>query len=539
MINRPDSKPFRQWYAHYTLAILTFVYVLNFLDRQLLSILAVEIKADLGVSDAQMGFLYGTAFAVFYALFGIPLGRLADTWSRKNLIAVGLGLWSIMTALSGTARGFLSLSFFRIGVGIGEASASPAAYSILSDLYPPRVRATVLAIYSSGAYIGLGIGLFLGGWIVDAWNHHFPDPSLAPLHLKGWQAAFVIIGSPGLLIALWVWTLREPERGQNEDIVATESSSGPFRHFVRELIAVIPPFTLLSLYLSGARRTILIVNIVAAAGFSLFAWLMIRWLGPGSSAQWLAMSIGLYAVVSWGQGIALRDPPIFSMIFHCRSLIYAMLGFPCIAFVSYGIGFWIPSYFIRTYGVSLSEAGTILGLSAAIGGLAGVTIGGIVADKLRQRFYCARLYVGIATVSLTIPTVLVLLTSNDLNTAYIANFCLNLFIPMWFGPAASTVNDLVLPRMRATATAFYFVIVTFVGLAMGPYAIGELSDYLITTGMNSTDSLRTAMMSSLLMLLGTLACLPLAARHLERDELSRLQRATDAGEQFNLQKTNG
>ena len=127
-------------YAKYVLVVLVIVYIFNFIDRQILSILAEEIKADLGISDAEIGFLYGTAFAVFYAVFGIPLGRLADTWVRKNLISIGLMFWSLMTALSGTARGFGSLAVYRVGVGIGEASATPAAFSMLSDYFSPQQR---------------------------------------------------------------------------------------------------------------------------------------------------------------------------------------------------------------------------------------------------------------------------------------------------------------------------------------------------------------------------------------------------------------
>jgi MFS family permease len=128
-----DSSQVGGGYAAYVLGVLFVVYVFNFIDRQILSILAEEIKADLGISDADIGFLYGTAFAVFYAVFGIPLGKLADIWVRRKLISVGLGFWSLMTALSGTSRNFLGLAVFRFGVGVGEASATPAAFSMLSD----------------------------------------------------------------------------------------------------------------------------------------------------------------------------------------------------------------------------------------------------------------------------------------------------------------------------------------------------------------------------------------------------------------------
>ena len=181
-------------YAHYVLFVLIIVYVFNFIDRQILSILSEDIKRDLGVTDAQMGFLYGTVFAVFYAVFGIPLARFADVWVRRSLISIGLMFWSAMTALSGFAKSFPMLAALRIGVGIGEASASPAAYSMLSDYYSPKLRATVIAIYSSGVYIGSGIGLFLGGFIMETWNSSFTAGD-APMGLKGWQAAFLGVGT--------------------------------------------------------------------------------------------------------------------------------------------------------------------------------------------------------------------------------------------------------------------------------------------------------------------------------------------------------
>jgi MFS family permease len=143
---RPQSAPAPEGYARYVLGVLVVVYVFNFLDRQILAILAERIRADLGVSDAELGFLYGTAFAVFFAAFGIPLGRLADVWDRRKLIALGLAVWSLMTALSGFARSFPELALARIGVGIGEASAAPAAYSLLSDY----LRAAMLCALAAG-----------------------------------------------------------------------------------------------------------------------------------------------------------------------------------------------------------------------------------------------------------------------------------------------------------------------------------------------------------------------------------------------------
>ena len=161
-------------YSWYALSVLVLLYVLNFVDRQILSILANDIKADLGLSDADLGFLYGTAFAVFYSLFGIPLGKLADSWHRVRLMTLGLTLWSLMTAVSGFAKNGAQLTIARIGVGVGEATASPSAYSLISDFFPARLRATALAIYSSGIYIGGGVSLLIGGLIVEEWNAAFP-----------------------------------------------------------------------------------------------------------------------------------------------------------------------------------------------------------------------------------------------------------------------------------------------------------------------------------------------------------------------------
>ena len=256
--DKSSAAPANTAYANYVLGVLILVYIFNFIDRNILSILAEDIKADLCISDAQMGFLYGTVFAVFYAVFGIPLARFADVWSRRSLISIGLAVWSAMTAASGLARSFGVLTMCRIGVGIGEASASPAAYSLLADYYPPHRRATVIAFYASGVYIGAGIGIFLGGYILDAWAAAYPTD--APFGLRGWQVAFMAVGLPGLMMAVWVRTLREPVRGITEDLVA-ETHPAPFRLLGRELMSVIPPLNIVGLL---AHPQVLRTNIIAA-----------------------------------------------------------------------------------------------------------------------------------------------------------------------------------------------------------------------------------------------------------------------------------
>jgi MFS family permease len=506
-------------YARYVLAVLVLVYVFNFLDRQILSILAEEIKADLGLTDDEIGFLYGTVFAVFYAVFGIPLGRLADVWTRRNVIAIGLALWSGMTALSGLARNFFQLSVARVGVGVGEASATPAAFSILSDYFPPALRATVLAIYSSGIYIGAGIGIFVGGLIVDAWEAAHP-PGTAPFGLRGWQVAFFAVGLPGLLLALWVWTLREPLRGQSEGLEAGAPAERPLRAFLAELRSVLPPFTLWNLLRAGAGARGLALNAGGAAALALCAWILIESLG--SPAQWIALAAGLYCAVSWAQALALRDRPAFALIFRTPSLRWAALGFSFLAFTGYGIGFWTPPFFIRTHGVSEAEAGTVLGLTAAVAGWLGVTIGGVWADRWRMRRRPARLLVGAVTAIAPLPLALWMLTTDDRLTAYVLNFFVSASGTLWLGAAASTVQDLMLPRMRAIASGAYILSLTFIGLALGPYTIGRLSVAL--------DDLRTAMLLGLSANLLAAGFLIAGALRLAADEQTRVERARAAGE---------
>ncbi len=192
----------------YVLGVLLAVYTVNFIDRQILSILLESIKADLGLSDQALGFLAGFAFAAFYATLGIPIALWADRGNRRNLIGWALALWSAMTALCGLAQNFTQLAIARIGVGVGEAGCSPPAHSIISDYYAPKERATALAIYALGIPFGIMFGLFLGGWINEAF---------------GWRRAFFVVGLPGLMLALIVrFTVPEPERGMSDARPSTD-----------------------------------------------------------------------------------------------------------------------------------------------------------------------------------------------------------------------------------------------------------------------------------------------------------------------------
>jgi MFS family permease len=454
-------------YARYVLGLLVVVYVLNFLDRQILSILAERIKADLGLRDDQIGFLYGTAFAVFYALFGIPLGRLADVWVRTRLIALGLAVWSLMTAASAVARGFAELAAARIGVGIGEASANPAAYSLLADFFPPARRATVLAIYSSGIYIGAGLGLGIGGLVVERWDAAFAGAA-APFGLRGWQVAFLAVGLPGLLLASWVATLREPPRG-GEPAGATAT---PWRALLDELTAVLPPFTLLRQWRLGGAPAVT-ANLASAAAVAALAAALVAVLG--TPAQWIALGIGTYAALSWAQALRRHDPAGHAAIFGAPALRYAALGFALLAFTGYGVGFWVPPYFIRARGVSEAEAGVWLGGTAAAAGWLGVTLGGLWSDRWHRTAPAARFYVGMVAALLPLPFVVGMLGTDATAVAFTLNVLVGITTSLWIGPGATTVQDLVPPRLRGSASAAYLLVVTFIGLALGPYTIGRLS----------------------------------------------------------------
>ena len=186
-------------YRRYVLVVLTLVYALNFIDRQILVILQESIKVDMDLSDSQLGLLTGFAFAIFYVSVGIPIARWADIGNRRNIVSLAIAVWSGMTALSGLTQNFWQLLMARIGVGVGEAGGSPPSHSIISDYYPPEQRGSALSFYSTGVYLGILFGFLIGGWI----NSQF-----------GWRAAFFVVGIPGFLVALLVrLTIREPVRG--------------------------------------------------------------------------------------------------------------------------------------------------------------------------------------------------------------------------------------------------------------------------------------------------------------------------------------
>jgi len=278
----------------YALVLLTVVYAFNFIDRQLLAILQESIKTDLGLSDGQLGLLAGFAFAIFYVTAGIPIARWADRSNRRNIVAGAVFLWSFMTAVSGFAQNYVQLLLARIGVGIGEAGGSPPSHSIISDIFPPEKRASAMGFYSTGVNIGILFGFLLGGWL----NEFF-----------GWRVAFIVVGLPGIFIALLVRaTLAEPMRGLSENKhTASEEPSPSLGH---------------TLSILWSRRSFRHMSLAAAlnafCGYSTASWtasFMIRShsMSTGELGTWLAMisgvggAIGVIAGGILADKLALRD----------------------------------------------------------------------------------------------------------------------------------------------------------------------------------------------------------------------------------------
>jgi MFS family permease len=504
-------------YAYYGLSVLTIIYVLNFIDRQILSILANDIKADLHLTDADLGFLYGTAFAVFYALFGIPLGRLADNWHRVKLLTIGLTLWSAMTALSGFARNFGTLTSARIGVGVGEATAGPSAYSLISDWFPKRMRATAIGIYSTGVYIGVGFSTVIGAQIVGRWNAAYPHGG--PLGLVGWQAAFMIVGIPGLLLALLAVTLREPVRGKMDGL-PTPPSDRPFADFWQDLLSVIPPLTLFGAARAGGN--VLRNNVIGAGVIAVIAYGLYRITGSGQ--QWLFVGVGYYAIFSWVLSLRVRDPSTYALIWRNPAFLCMILGYGCISFFGYAVSYWGAPYAERVLGISKTEIGLMLGAPNAVAGFIGLLLGGAAADWLRVRNPAGRIIVIIFGLLAALPPLYIALHTNDKMTFFISIFLFTLFNATALAPTGATTQDLVLPRMRGTAVATFYLATTMFGLALGPYLAGLIS--------TRTGNLGLGIMSTTIVVPFSLILLCIAYKLVPAAERNMVERARAAGEEI-------
>lgn len=320
-----------------TLALLTLTYFFSFMDRQILAILLEDIKADLLLSDTQLGLLTGLAFAVFYATLGIPVARLADRTNRRNIIAAALTIWSAMTALCGLAQNFTHLLLARIGVGIGEAGSSPPSHSIIADLYPPEKRAGAMAIYSLGVTLGAGLGIIIGGTISSYY---------------GWRWAMMAVGIPGIILAIFVRLfVIEPRRGLSDPDHYSAPTEMPSlregfasmwqtpaaRHLVMgvTLTSLIgyaltgwgPTYYQRSFGLSVAQIAMVIAPILMVIG-------IISGVGGGKIADWVAKRWGVYAqsamvalfkllAFPFAVGIYLVEDATTGIVLYAISILFA------------------------------------------------------------------------------------------------------------------------------------------------------------------------------------------------------------------------
>ena len=408
--------------AYYALGLLTLVYAFNFIDRQLLAILQESIKADLDLSDSQLGILTGFAFAVFYVTAGIPIARWADHGNRRNIVAGSLFIWSFMTALSGMVQTYGQLVLARIGVGIGEAGGSPPSHSIISDIFPPERRASALGFYSTGVSFGILFGFLFGGWL----NEFF-----------GWRTAFLIVGIPGVLLAgILMLTLREPARGLAEQ---RSASNEP-----------VPLKKVLS--------------------------------------------------VLWGS----------------RSFRHLSLGASLNAFSGYSISSWSASFFIRSHDMSTGELGTWLALIIGLCGAIGVFFGGVLADRMSAKDKRWYMWLPAIVGFIAVPFMVAVYLVDNPYYALILMVIPGLLHQVYLGSTIATTHNLVGLRMRATSSAILFFIINMIGLGLGPFLIGFLSDQLTPTF--GADSLRMAMLYLLPAVMFWSAChFYLGSRHLRAD----------------------
>ena len=382
------AEPFSAGYRRYVLVVLMLCFVANIMDRSVLSILLEPIRHEFHASDTQLGLLGGIAFAFFYSVFGIPIAAWADRSSRRDVLALAVGLWSVMTALCGAAGSFIMLLFARVGTAVGEAGGSPPSHSLIADYFVPGRRGTALSVFAVAVPIGGMLGALLGGW-----GNEF----------YGWRATFLLVGLPGVLIALLVrFTVKEPMRGASE--------------------AAPPP--------------------AAAPSFV-------------ESARYL-----------W----------------RCRSFRHLTLAAGLHSIVIYSASTWNASFLVRAHHLGTGEAGSWLALLQGIG-ILGTLAGGLLSDTLSRRSGDPRWYMwvpGIATI-VGLPFQLIGYQASALWLVLACFAVATIMGASFFGPSYSVTQSLAPPRMRAVAAAVLLFMQTMVGLGLGPWTVGIISDRLKPT----------------------------------------------------------
>ncbi len=517
--------------ARYALLLVALTQAVSLLDRQILAILAPAIKADLGVGDAEMGLLYGTVFGLFYALFSLPLGRLADGWSRVKLLSISLAFWSGATAFGAMASGFAMLAVSRLGVGIGEASSQPAGTSMLYDYWPKHRRGFVMAVLSSAISLGIGGSLVLGGVAAAWWGNAYPGGT-APLGLKGWQFAFLVASVPGFVLSLFMWRLQEPERGAMDGI-STPPDPAPFRASWNVFAAVLPVFSWLAMArgkASGAqwRRNLGLIGLIVAAMWGLYH--LCSDFAPRPSLdfgvfsmsphalQWGVIGFGLIALVNMVQNMVRTDPQAYRVIAKSPTLIMCMAVGSLQSVVNYGMMGFNPSFLMRTYGLSTQDTALQFGLLSAASGIFGHLIWGILSDWLQLRLPGrGRAWVSLFAMGVSPVMAIWVYHAPDPTSFYLRFIPYSLILTGWLPPLYAIMYEQVLPRMRAVMGSVYLLAATITGLGIGPYVVGVVSD--------GTGDLRFAMLSINIVGAPIVLLMLAIARRAHRDETALLERA--------------
>lgn len=340
----------------YTVGVLSVAYVFSFIDRSILALLVGPIRADLGISDTQISLLHGMAFAIFYTLLGIPIASLADRRNRRNLMAAGVAFWSLATTACGLTQNFWQLFLARVGVGVGEAALSPAAYSTIADSFPPEKLARALSVYTLGAIAGIGFALIIGGAVISSVTTASDVVLPVVGSVRPWQLVFFVVGLPGLLIALWIMTLREPARRVPP---AAAGSSG-----FRPVLALIGANRrLYTAHFAGYAALGIVLNAITAWSPSHF----VRNYGmtPGESGFWLGLVIatfGTAGIVAGGwwtdrsRRLGRADGPMRTgVVSAVGSLVFGVAG-PLAGSFELTIALYAPLVFFGTFAYGAAPA---------------------------------------------------------------------------------------------------------------------------------------------------------------------------------------
>ncbi len=519
--------------AYYALAIVGLTNAMSLLDRNILAILAPQIMKDLNIGNAEMGLLYGTVFALFYALFSLPMGRLADGWLRGKLLAISIFFWSLSTGMAAFAGGFAMLALSRLGVGVGEAATQPAGTSLVYDYWPKERRGFVMAVLAASIAVGLGGSNILGGYAAGWWNEAYPQSSF-----RGWQFAFLVAAIPGFILAALLWKLREPVRGEVDGIVAVPDPA-PFRASAQVLGSVTPGFNWIHLSRRGASNrqwlinlatlTAIVLGVIAASRFASsiaprpalnFGFASIN----PHVLQWSIVGFGTYVIVNLFQGLRLTDKPAHAVLTGSPALILCMVVGGLQSVINYGIMGFTPTFLMKNFDLTPAQVGLKFGLLSAAIGILGPMIAGPVSDKINHIWPGkGRIWVTLFSLGVSPLLAFWLYSARDADSFYIRFVAYSIVLTMWLPPLYAVMYDQVLPRMRGITTSVYLLLVTILGLGIGPYVVGLIAD--ANNGDLAKAILSINWVAPLIVIL-----LILLTTRAKRDEDLLVERARAAGE---------